>query len=163
MDYSEEIRLRNSFLVGRPNPDDVNPTEDRNASPNPTKPLLQENLKGNHPRAFHPLGSQSWEGNLDQTGREEISRTKASAWQRPWAVRWRTAQHNQRKWHIRNETWGSICHICEMFSYDFGSLLNYSIRSEFGNFCFNWSFNMFVMLQIMTSELVRIVSVFYIT
>ena len=58
---------------------------------------------------------------------------------------------------------GKYLHICILFSYDIGSLLNYSIQSVFGNFCFNWSFNVFVKLPIMTSEFVRRVSVSYIT
>ena len=42
-----------------------------------------------------------------------------------------------------------IFHICVMLFYDIGdSLLNYCIGSDFGNFCFNWSFNVFVKLPI---------------
>jgi len=37
MDYSEEIRLCNSFPAGRPNPDSVNPTENKIQVKWPTK------------------------------------------------------------------------------------------------------------------------------
>jgi len=40
--------------------------------------------------------------------------------------------------------------FCHMILED--SLLNYSMRSVFGKFCFNLSFNVFVKLPIMMSE-----------
>jgi len=57
MDYSKEIRLCNSFPAGQPNPDDVNPTENKIQVTN-KNPLLGKPHRGTALEPFTPKAAK---------------------------------------------------------------------------------------------------------